>query len=121
MDNGLLATDAKSLDALTYDYFKGRIQLRRQISKEILSNTGVWADVAFLHQDRSPDAVGWKPAKITIARFKRVNGIWRKQSHFNVNDARRADRVVCVLSRWRSMMETVGALEPEPELELEQE
>lgn len=89
------------IGSLTYDYFKDGVQLRRQVDREILSNTGIWADVAFLHQDRDLVTDGWKPAKVTIARFKRINGVWRKQDHLNVNSARRADQVVAVLARWR--------------------
>jgi len=106
METQLLATDAMSIETVTYDYTKDGVLLRRQLGKEILSNTGVWADVAFLHQDRDAAADDWKPAKVTIARFKRVGGIWKKQDHFNVNSARRADQIAAVLSRWRDRIGT---------------
>lgn len=86
---------------LTYDYSRNGVHLRRTVGMEILSNTGVWADVAFLHQDRDLATDGWKPAKITIARFKKIDGIWKKQSHFNVNNAERAGRIVVVLTAWQ--------------------
>lgn len=93
--------ETSDIGGLTYDYAKDGIQLRRQIAMEVLSNTGVWADVAFLHQDRDPATDGWKPARITIARFRKVGGFWKKQDHLNVNAARRADQIVAVLSAWR--------------------
>jgi hypothetical protein len=100
METQMLTTNAVNLDALTYDYTKGGILLRRQLGKEILSNTGIWADVAFLHQDLNIATDNWKPAKVTIARFKRIGGIWKKQNHFNVNSAQRANQITAVLSKW---------------------
>jgi hypothetical protein len=98
--------ESPDIESITYDYSKNGELLRRQIAREILSNTGVWADVAFLHQDRDPKTDGWKPAKITITRFKRVGGFWKKQNHFNANSARRADQIIAVLAKWR---DKVGA------------
>jgi len=101
METQMLATDGVSLEDLTYDYTKDGVLLRRQLDKVVLSNTGIWADVAFLHQDLNVGTDEWKPPKVTIARFKHTGGIWRKQDHFNVNSARRADQITAVLSKWR--------------------
>jgi len=107
-----METDPETVDAtmdiggVTYDYSKNGVRLRRQLAKEILSNTGVWADIAFLHQDRDLRTDGWKPARITVARFKKIGGFWRKQDHFNANSAARVDRLVAVLTAWR---DKVGA------------
>ena len=97
-----LTVDAIDIDGLTYNYIKNGIQLRRQVAREILSNTGVWADVAFLHQDIDLNTDEWKPSKITIARFKKINGIWKKQNHFNINSTQRADQIFNLLSKWRN-------------------
>lgn len=101
METQMLATDGMSLEDLTYDYTKDGILLRRQLGKVVLSTTGIWADVAFLHQDLNVSTDDWKPPKITIVRFKRTGGVWRKQNHFNINSARRADQIIRVLSEWR--------------------
>lgn len=106
MDIQAALLGAQDIDDLTYDYFKNGVQLRRQLAKEILSNTGVWADIAFLYQDWNPAAEGWKPPRITVARFRKVGGIWKKQNHLNVNGAGRADALIAVLSAWR---DKVGA------------
>ncbi len=93
--------ETTDIASMTYDHFKDGRQVRRQLEAKVLSNTGLWADVAFLHQDRDRGD-GWKPARVTIARFKRTpEGFWRKQSHFNVNAPGRADRIMAVLSEWR--------------------
>lgn len=99
------AADADDVDALTYDYHKDGVQLRRQLAKSVLSNTGTWADVVFLHQDRNLMADDeWKPAKITIVRFKRVMGIWKKQSHLNINGRQRSDQIAALLFVWREKL-----------------
>lgn len=92
---------ALDLSDLTYDYFKNGEQLRRQVAREVLSNTSIWADIAFLHQDRDLSTDGWKPAKVTIVRFKKINGSWKKQNHLNVNSAGRVDGIIRVLEGWR--------------------
>jgi hypothetical protein len=107
-DNQIQASEG--IGGLTYDYSKDGMQLRRQLDKKILSNTGVWADIAFLHQDKDMATGGWKPSRITIARFKRVGGIWKKQNHFNVNSAERADGIANLLRAWCGM---IGSTEEE--------
>jgi hypothetical protein len=95
------------IGSVTYNHSKDGRLLRRQLAREILSNTGVWADVAFLHQDRDPNTDGWKPARITVARFRRIGGLWRKQNHLNINTAKRADQIIAILSAWRGMVESI--------------
>jgi len=97
-----LPVSAPRIDDLTYNYFKNGQQLRRELNRKVLSNTGVWADVAFLHQDRDLITDGWKPPRVTIARFKKINGIWKKQSGLNINNASRVDSIVSFLMESRN-------------------
>lgn len=88
------------LEELTYNYYKNGVQLRKQIGAVVLSNTGIWADIAYLYQDQ--DTIGWKPAKVTIVRYKKVNGLWKKDNHLNINSPQRADQIISVLTEWRN-------------------
>jgi len=97
--------DSKDLIEITYNYEKDGVFLRRELDKKILSNTGIWADIAFLYQDLNLATADWKSPKITIARFKKVDGVWTKQSHFHINGQKRADQIIATLSVWRERLE----------------
>ena len=107
MRTDFVTIDATSdIESVTYNYSKGGELLRRQLARRVLSDTGIWADVAFLHQDRDMNTDGWKPAKITVVRFKRVDGCWKKQNHLNVNSVARVDQIIHVLSAWRDKVDS---------------
>jgi len=88
------ATDGKNLEGITFDYEKNGVQVRKQISKKIISSTGSWATIAFKHQDLSCASGEFKNPRVTIARFKKSNGTWKKQSGFNVNSSDQAKGII---------------------------
>lgn len=95
------ATDGRDLTDLTFNYEKGGLLVRRQTGKRVLFDMGLWATVAFKSQDLDLSTGTWKEFKITIARYKRVNGVWRKQSSFNANGPRQAEVLESLFKEWR--------------------
>lgn len=88
------ATDGKTIEGITFDYEKDGVQVRKQVSKKILSSTGTWATIAFQHQDLSHATGEFKDPRVTIARFKKSENEWKKQSGFNVNSREQAEGVI---------------------------
>jgi hypothetical protein len=44
----------------------------------------------------------WKPAQITVARFKRISGVWKKQSSFNINSRDQLAKIADFLARHKT-------------------
>ena len=97
------ATDGIDLADLTFNYEKGGLLVRRQTGKRVLFNTGLWATVAFKSQDLDLSTGTWKEFRITIARYKKINGVWRKQSSFNANGPRQAEVLESLFQEWKEM------------------
>jgi hypothetical protein len=95
----MASTDSKTLEGITFDYEKDGRQVRKEVGKEILFQSGSWATVGVKHQDLSPTTGEFKDPRVTGARFKRVDGVWRKQSGFNVNTREQAEEVIGFLRR----------------------
>lgn len=91
---------ATTVDELTFNYTneEGQ-QVRRELSKEVLSK-GAWATLMFLYQDLDRRNNVYRPPKVSIVRYKKANGIYRKQSSFNISSEKQARAMMEVLERW---------------------
>lgn len=88
------ANDGKTIEGITFDYEKDGTQVRKQVAKKVLSSTGTWATIAFKHQDLSHASGEFKDPRVTIARYKKGEDDWKKQSGFNVNSREQAEGVI---------------------------
>jgi hypothetical protein len=84
----------RTLEEVTFDYEKNGMLVRKQISKVVLSQSGTWAMIGAIHKDLSYKDNEYKDSKATIARFKKVNGAWKKQSGFNINNREQAEMII---------------------------
>ena len=73
--------------------------VRKEIKKEILTK-GAWATVMFLYQELDRKTEQWGPTKVSIVRFKKSGGVYRKQSSFNISSEKQARQIVDVIERW---------------------
>jgi hypothetical protein len=90
---------AESLEELSYNYEdEGRL-VRKEVDRAVLSR-GAWATVMFLYQELDRKTEQYRDPKIAIVRFKKWNGVYRKQSSFNVSSERQARQIVEVIERW---------------------
>ena len=95
----MASTDGKTLEDISFDFEKNGRLVRKQISKKILSKSGTWATIGVVHQDFSYKDNQFKDPKITVARFKKIDGVWKKQSGFNVNSKEQAESVIKFLHK----------------------
>jgi hypothetical protein len=90
---------AETIDELTYDYEdEGRL-VRKELGRAVLSK-GAWATVMFLFQELDRQTEQFREPKVAIVRFKKWNGVYRKQSSFNISSAKQARQVIDVLEKW---------------------
>jgi hypothetical protein len=101
---------AETIDDVSYNYEDEGKLVRRELKKEILTK-GAWATVMFLFQELDRKTEKWGAPKVSIVRFKKSNGVYRKQSSFNISSEKQARQMVEVIEKWYA---EVGP-SPEPE------
>lgn len=103
------------LDDLDFNVESDDGQLvRRQLEKVVLSR-GVWATVLFLYEDRDRETGAWKSPRMSVVRFQKWKGAYRKHSGFSVTDKQQAQALLDVFERWTPRMQT----EPDDEADSE--
>ena len=90
---------AETIDEVSYNYEDEGKLVRREIKKEILTK-GAWATVMFLYQELDRKTEQWGAPKVSIVRFKKSNGVYRKQSSFNISSEKQARQIVEVFEKW---------------------
>lgn len=97
----------ETLEELSYDYEdEGRL-VRKEIDRSVLSK-GAWATVMFLYQELDKKTEAWRAPKIAIVRFKKANGVYRKQSGFNISSEQQARQIVANIQRWYPTADEFG-------------
>lgn len=107
---------AETLEELTYDYEDQGVLVRKQLAKEVLTK-GTWATIMFLFQELDKNTGKFRAPKISIVRFKKFKGSYRKQSNFNVSSVKQANQITGVFSQWQPLMTDTGQGEAEAETE----
>ena len=54
----------------------------------------------FLYEELNRQSGEWGEPKISIVRFKKSGGQYRKQSSFNISSEKQARQIVEVIERW---------------------
>ena len=104
---------AESIDEVTYDYEEEGRLVRKEIDRAVLSK-GAWATVMFLYQELDRQTEQYREPKAAIVRFKKWNGVYRKQSSFNISSRKQAQQVMEVLERWYGGAAGAGTTDEEP-------
>jgi hypothetical protein len=90
---------AETIDELSYDYEDDGRLVRRELAREVLSK-GAWCTVMFLFQELDRKSEEWRPPKVAIVRYKKWNGVYRKQSSFNISSEKQARAIVAAIENW---------------------
>lgn len=90
---------AETIDEITYDYEEDGRQVRRELKREVLSK-GAWATIMFLFQELDRKTDEWRAPKIAIVRYKKANGVYRKQSNFNISSEKQARQIIAAIEGW---------------------
>ena len=90
---------AETVEELSYNYEEEGKLVRRELKKEILTK-GAWATVMFMFQELDRKDESWGEPKVSIVRFKKSGGNYRKQSSFNISSEKQARQIVEVIEKW---------------------
>ena len=84
---------AESIDDITYDYEEDGRMVRKELQREVLSK-GSWSTIMFKYQELDRKKDEWRAAKVAIVRYQKRNGVYRKQSSFNISSEKQARQIV---------------------------
>ncbi len=90
---------AETVEELTINYEDNGELLVKELNKEILSK-GAWTTIMFLYQDLDRKTKEYSHQKISIRRYKKVNGVYRQQSKFNIGSEKQAKQIVETIGKW---------------------
>src|SRR6476646_860429 len=90
---------AETIEEVSYNYEDEGKLVRKEIKKEILTR-GAWATVMFLYQELDRKTEAWGASKVSIVRFKKTGGMYRKQSSFNISSEKQARQIIEVMEKW---------------------
>jgi hypothetical protein len=90
---------AETVDELTYNYEDDGKLVRKELSKEVLSK-GAWATLMFLYQEMDRKTSEYRPPKVSIVRYKKSGGVYRKQSSFNISSEKQGRQIIEILEKW---------------------
>ena len=76
----------------------GRVVIE-ELDKEILSK-GAWATIIFRYRQWDNRKEDFSPDRYTIRRYRKMNGVYRQQSKFNISSADQAKKIVTALTKW---------------------
>lgn len=90
---------ADTIDDISYDYEEDGLLVRKQLDKHVLSK-GSWTTIMFLYQELDKKTEQWRAPKVSIVRYKKWNGVYRKQSGFNISSEKQARQIMETMERW---------------------
>ncbi len=88
-----------SVDDLSIEYIEEGVTTVKQLDKEILSK-GAWATLVFKYQDWVPSKNEYSDVKFTIRRYRKMDGVYKQQSKFNISSEEQASKIIEILSKW---------------------
>ena len=90
---------ASDIDDVTISYEEDGIEIVKELDKEVLSK-GAWATVIFKYQDWDRQKEQYGDEKFTIRRYRKMSGVYRQQSKFNISSKAQAEKIIEVLQKW---------------------
>lgn len=95
---------AETVDEITINFTDENGELVvKEVDKHILTR-GSWSTVLFKYQDLDKQTKEYGEIKASIRRYQKRDGVYRKQSHFNISSAKQALEIAKMLEKWFAMI-----------------
>ncbi|MFQ5649014.1 MAG: hypothetical protein ACE5IY_03650 [bacterium] len=89
----------ENIEDVSITYEEDGIEVVKELEKRVLSK-GAWATVIFKYQDWDRAKEVYSDDKYTIRRYRKVSGVYRQQSKFNISSKAQALKLIEVLQEW---------------------
>ncbi len=92
----------ESIDDITLDQEEDGELVCETLDRVVLSK-GAWSTIVFKirEMDRRKGEMG--PVKFTIRRYRKMKGVFRQQSKFNISSVAQAQKLIEGLQKWVDM------------------
>ncbi len=89
---------ASDIDEITITYEEDDIEVVKELDKEILSK-GAWSTIIFKYQDWDRRKEQYGDEKFTIRRYRKMSGVYRQQSKFNISSIAQGEKIIAALQK----------------------
>ncbi len=90
---------ASDIDQVSITYEEDGVEVVKELDKEILTK-GAWSTILFKYQDWDRKSEKYGDEKYTIRRYRKMSGVYRQQSKFNISSKAQAEKIIDVLQKW---------------------
>ena len=89
----------ENIDEITVEYEENGVLLVKQEAKEVITR-GTWTTIAFLYREWDAKTNAFGPPKITLRKYRKLQGTYRQESKFNISNFEQASSIADVLKGW---------------------
>ena len=90
---------SETIEGITIDWEEDGILVCKELDKSVLSK-GAWTTIVFRYQQWDKKKEEYGPDRFTIRRFRKMNGVYKYQSKFNISSADQAKKIISALEGW---------------------
>ena len=90
---------SENIEDLTVEWEEGGLVTVKELDKKVLSK-GAWSTIIYKYQDFNNSKQEYGPAKFTIRRYQKRNGVYSQKSKFNISSVDQAQQVIDALAGW---------------------
>ncbi len=91
---------AATIDEITINYEDENGVLRvKELEKQVLSK-GAYSTIMFRYQEYADATQDYGSEKFSIRRYRKLGGVFRQDSKFNISSVKQASLIVETLNRW---------------------
>ncbi len=87
------------ISELTITKIEEGIEIIKEIAKEVLTR-GAWTTIMYHYQDWDPKKNTYSPLRVSIRRYRKIRGLYKQQSKFNISNKEQAEKIIAVLNKW---------------------
>ncbi len=91
---------SETIDELTIAFEDDNGNLLTRERDKVILTRGAWTTILFRYQEWRPQTDDYGPDKYTLRRYKKVGGVYRAQSKFNISSSEQARKIIDALSGW---------------------
>ena len=95
---------ASDVNELTVDFEEEGRLVCKQLDKRVLSK-GAWATIMYRFCDMNKQTGEYREPKVSIVRYKKTNGEYKRQSKFNISGEAQARQIAEILQEWYPLSE----------------
>jgi len=90
---------AETIEEITMNFEEAGVQIVKELEKEVLTK-GAWSTIMFFYQELDRKTGEFGPQKISIRRYRKMSGVYKQQSKFNIGSEKQAKQIVEIINKW---------------------